>query len=62
MGLRNKAHDLIINSKTMNRINKAAPITTKIKTLIPPPRYSFTWKGSCYLSMQDRKYLFISSS
>lgn len=40
MGLRNKAHDLIINSKTMKGINKAACIIMKVKTLIPLPRYS----------------------
>lgn len=57
MGLRNKAHDLIINSKTMNRINKAAHITMKVKTSMPLPRYSFTLNRNCYLSLKDKKHL-----
>lgn len=35
MGLRNKAHDLIINSKTMKGINKAVCIMMKAKILTP---------------------------
>lgn len=42
MGLRNKAHDLIINSKTMKGINKAVCIMMKVKILTPLPRCHLT--------------------
>lgn len=42
MGLRNKAHDLIINSKTMKGINKAVYIMMKVKILTPLPRCHLT--------------------
>ena len=38
MGLRNKAHDLIINSKTLKGINKAVCTMTKVKILTSLPR------------------------
>ena len=55
MGLRNKAHDLIVNSKTMKGINKAACIIMKVKTLIPLPRYSLIHLKSGLLPIYARE-------
>lgn len=57
MGLRRKAHDLVINSKTMSRIDKTTHRMMKVKTRTPLPRQSFTLNSNCYLSMQNRKHL-----
>lgn len=57
MGLRSKAHDLVINRKTTSRIGKTTHRIMKVKTQTPLPGHSFTLNSNCYLSMKNRKHL-----
>lgn len=56
MGLRNKAHDLIINSKTKEGI-KAVCIMMKVKILTPLPRCHLTHSSFYLLHRRETTFL-----
>lgn len=57
MRLRNKAPDLVINSETMNRINKTTPYNNEAKNIDDPAKPDFHTNRSCYLFKPDRDAL-----